>query len=75
MFRSVGYATGYVGKWHLGTRMTTLDGKVQGADNTDFTKPIRSDRLILASMIVFFFRVRWTCFPMHLSVASNGKVV
>ena len=41
MFRSAGYATGYVGKWHLGTRMTTLDGKVQGADNTDFTKPIQ----------------------------------
>ena len=41
MFRSGGYATGYVGKWHLGTRMTTLDGKVQGPENTDFTKPIQ----------------------------------
>ena len=41
MFRSGGYSTGYVGKWHLGTRMTTKDGKVQGPENTDFTKPIK----------------------------------
>lgn len=40
MFRSGGYATGYVGKWHLGTRMKTRDGKVQGPENTDFTRPI-----------------------------------
>ena len=41
MFKSGGYNTGYVGKWHLGTRMTTKDGEVQGPDNTDFTKPIQ----------------------------------
>ncbi len=41
MFRSGGYTTGYVGKWHLGTRMTTRDGKVQGPENTDFTQPIQ----------------------------------
>ncbi|MDA9856514.1 arylsulfatase [Rubripirellula sp.] len=41
MFRSGGYATGYVGKWHLGTRMTTRDGEVQGPENTDFTQPIQ----------------------------------
>lgn len=41
MFKSGGYRTGYVGKWHLGTRMTTKDGKTQGPDNTDFTKPIQ----------------------------------
>jgi len=41
MFQAGGYATGYVGKWHLGTRMTTRDGKVQGPKNTDFTKPIQ----------------------------------
>ena len=41
MFRDGGYATGYVGKWHLGTRMTTRDGNVQGPDNTDFTQPIQ----------------------------------
>ncbi len=40
MFQSGGYRTGYVGKWHLGTRMATRDGKVQGPKNTDFTKPI-----------------------------------
>lgn len=40
MFQSGGYATGYVGKWHLGTRMATKDGMVQGPANTDFTKPI-----------------------------------
>ena len=42
MFQSGGYTTGYVGKWHLGTRMVTKDGKVQGPDNTDFTKPIKT---------------------------------
>ncbi len=40
MFQSGGYTTGYVGKWHLGTRMTTRDGKIQQSENTDFTKPI-----------------------------------
>ena len=40
MFQAGGYATGYVGKWHLGTKMATRDGKVQGPENTDFTKPI-----------------------------------
>ena len=41
MFQSGGYATGYVGKWHLGTQMVTKDGMVQGPANTDFTKPIK----------------------------------
>lgn len=40
MFQSGGYATGYVGKWHLGTRMATKDGMVQGPANTDFSMPI-----------------------------------
>ena len=35
-----GYRTGYVGKWHLGTIMQTLDGKKQGLTNVDFTKPL-----------------------------------
>jgi len=41
MFRRAGYATGYVGKWHLGTKMVTRDGGVQNSANTDFTKPIK----------------------------------
>lgn len=40
MLGKAGYATGYVGKWHLGTRMTTADGKVQGPENVDYTKPL-----------------------------------
>lgn len=40
MFGRAGYATGYVGKWHLGTRMATKDGGVQGPENVDFAKPL-----------------------------------
>ena len=41
MLRSQGYRTGYVGKWHLGTLMTTTDGKVQGLTNVDYSKPLK----------------------------------
>lgn len=41
VLKRAGYHTGYVGKWHLGTEMTTLDGKTQGPDNVDFTKPLK----------------------------------
>lgn len=40
MFRQGGYSTGYVGKWHLGTVMTTVDGKTQGPKNVDYRKPL-----------------------------------
>ncbi|NQU22506.1 MAG: arylsulfatase [Candidatus Nealsonbacteria bacterium] len=40
MMRKIGYRTGYVGKWHLGTRMPTTDGKPQGLENVDYTRPL-----------------------------------
>jgi len=36
-----GYHTAYVGKWHLGTVMSTKDGKPQGPDNVDYSQPLQ----------------------------------
>jgi len=41
MFQAAGYKTGYIGKWHLGTLMTTTDGKVQGETNVDYKRPLK----------------------------------
>lgn len=41
VLNKAGYRTGYVGKWHLGTTMETLDGKAQGLTNVDFTRPLK----------------------------------
>ena len=41
LLKRAGYHTGYVGKWHLGTIMTTTDGKNQGLTNVDYTKPLK----------------------------------
>ncbi|MEQ9411720.1 MAG: arylsulfatase [Fuerstiella sp.] len=41
MLHTAGYRTGYVGKWHLGTTMTTMDGAVQNETNVDFTQPLK----------------------------------
>lgn len=41
LLQSAGYRTGYIGKWHLGTLMQTLDGSNQGPDNVDYTKPLK----------------------------------
>ena len=40
MFKSADYRTAYIGKWHLGTVMQTVDGRTQGPTNVDYTQPL-----------------------------------
>ena len=42
LMKQAGYSTGYVGKWHLGTTMTTTDGQVQGLKNVDYGKALKT---------------------------------
>ncbi|MEC9092414.1 MAG: arylsulfatase [Planctomycetota bacterium] len=39
MFKRSGYQSAYIGKWHLGLEMKTRDGKNQGPENVDYSKP------------------------------------
>ena len=40
LLQGAGYRTAYIGKWHLGTLMQTMDGKNQGIDNVDYARPL-----------------------------------
>lgn len=41
LFQNAGYKAGYIGKWHLGTLMTTKDGEIQGETNVDYSQPLK----------------------------------
>ena len=41
MVHESGYRSAYIGKWHLGTKMVTRDGKLQGPDNVDYQQPLK----------------------------------
>lgn len=40
MLQQQGYRTAYIGKWHLGTLMKTIDGKNQALENVNYDLPL-----------------------------------
>lgn len=47
LMKESGYATNYIGKWHLGLSMTTIKDTVQTIGTVDYTKPFRNGPLDL----------------------------
>ena len=81
MFRTGGYSTGYVGKWHLGTRMTTKDGKeyqardfIQVAEHAGLVAEL--DRTVVDIAIELLMdRQREEAPPMRLFVKLSEQTV